>query len=396
MTDAVLVSFARTPIGRAYKGAFNNTPAQELAGHAIAHAISRAGVAPAEVDDVIVGAALQQGTQGMNLGRQAALRAGLPTSVSGMTLDRQCASGLMSVVLASRLVAAGDAQIMVAGGAESVSLVQNQYFNSYRAEDPWLRQNVPGIYHPMLRTAEAVAERYGISRERQDAYALESQRRTGQAQEDGRFDDEIVPLPSRPLVKADDGEPVAGAEVVLGRDEGNRPSTTLEGLSGLKPVLGDDLPRATVTAGNASQLSDGGAALVVMSTDEASRRNLEPLGRLAGYAVAGVAPEEMGIGPVAAVSKLLKHARLTVDDIDLWELNEAFASQVLYCQDVLGIPSERLNVDGGAISVGHPYGMSGVRMTGHGLFAARRLGVKRVVVTMCVGGGMGTAALFEC
>jgi acetyl-CoA C-acetyltransferase len=395
MTDAVLVSFARTPLGRAYKGAFNDTQPQELGGHAIAHAVSRVGVDPAEVDDVIMGAALQQGAQGMNLGRQAALRAGLPTSVSGMTVDRQCASGLMSVVLASRLVEAGDARIMVAGGAESISVVQNRNLNTHRAEDPWLKANVPGIYDSMLQTAEAVASRYDISRDRQDAYAVESQRRTAAAQAEGRFDEEIVPLASTPLVKGPDGHPVPGEQIILDRDEGNRPGTTLEALAGLTPVLEDQVPMATVTAGNASQMSDGGAALVVMSAEEASRRGLEPLGRLAGYAVAGVSPDEMGIGPVAAVPKLLEQARLRVEDIDLWELNEAFASQVLYCQDVLGIPHERLNVDGGAISVGHPYGMSGARMTGHGLLAARRLGGKRMVVTMCIGGGMGAAALFE-
>lgn len=395
MRDAVLVSFARTPIGRAYRGAFNNTQSQELAGHAIQHAVSRAELDPSAVDDVILGSALQQGAQGGNFGRQAALRAGLPTTVSGMTVDRQCASGLMSIVIANRMVQAGDADIVVAGGADSISLVQNEHQNRFRAKDDWLEHNVPGIYHSMLQTAETVADRYSISRSRQDEYAAMSQERTAEAQADNRFDQEIVPLPSCPFTDPKDPNSET-KEVTLEQDEGNRPGTTAEKLSGLNPVMADQVPHeASITAGNASQLSDGAAALTVMSADEAQERGLKPLGRLAGFATAGVAPDEMGIGPALAVPKLLKKMNLDVSDIDLWELNEAFAVQVLYCQDVLGIPTEKLNVDGGAISIGHPYGMSGARMTGHGLLAAERRDVKRVVVTMCIGGGMGAAALFE-
>ena len=395
MRDAVLVSFARTPIGRAYRGAFNNTQSQELAGHAIKHAVSRANLDPAAVDDVILGSALQQGAQGGNFGRQAALRAGLPTTVSGMTVDRQCASGLMSIVIANRMVQAGDADVVVAGGADSISLVQNQHQNTYRARDPWLDQNVPGIYHSMLETAETVANRYSISRSRQDEYAVLSQERTAEAQANNHFDQEIVPLPSHPFADPKD-ENSGTKEVTLEQDEGNRPGTTLEKVAGLEPVLSGQVSHeASITAANASQLSDGAAALTVMSADEAQERGLKPLGRLAGFAVAGVSPDEMGIGPVAAVPKLLRKMKLDVSDIDLWELNEAFAVQVLYCQDVLKIPLEKLNVDGGAISIGHPYGMSGARMAGHGLLAAERRDVKRVVVTMCVGGGMGAAALFE-
>lgn len=400
MRQTVLVSYARTPIGRAYKGAFHDTPAQALAGHAIEHAVQRAGLAPEEVDDVILGTALQQGSQGMNLARQAALRAGVPVSVPGMTVDRQCASGLMAIALGARMIDGGDAGIVVAGGAESVSLVQNEHFNDHRAQDPWLRDNVPGLYHSMLQTAELVADRYGISREAQDHYAAESQRRTAAAQQRGAFAAEIVPMPGLER-DARDQTPTgtSGAPTgALTQDEGNRPGTTAQTLAGLSPVLDRDgmhPGRFSVTAGNASQLSDGAAAVVLMDATEASRRDLEPLGAFHGVAVTGCAPEEMGIGPVTAVPKLLSRHGLTVDDIDLWELNEAFASQVLASQDALGIPAEQLNVDGGAISIGHPYGMSGARMTGHGLLTARDRGLRRVVVTMCIGGGMGAAALFE-
>ena len=390
MRQTVLVSFARTPIGRAYKGSFNDTSAQTLAGHAITHAVQRAGLAPGDIDDVILGTALQQGSQGMNLARQAALRAGLPVTVPGMTVDRQCASGLMAIAMGARMIEGGDASIVVAGGAESVSLVQNQHFNSHRAQDPWLQTHVPGLYSSMLDTAELVATRYGISREAQDAYAAESQRRTASAQQRGAFDAEIVPLPLGPDAQA-------SAEV-LTRDEGNRPQTTVESLGGLNPVLDRDAKspgKFSVTAGNASQLSDGAAAVVLMDAAEASRRDLELLGIFHGVSITGCAPEEMGIGPVTAVPKLLSRHGLSIDDIDLWELNEAFASQTLYCRDTLGIDPERFNVDGGAISIGHPYGMSGARMAGHALHATRESGGKYAVVSMCIGGGMGAAGLFE-
>lgn len=397
MVDAVIVSTARTPIGRAYRGAFNDTQAQELAGHAIAHAVERAGVEGAEVDDVIIGSALQQGSQSTNIGRQAGLRAGLPVTVAGMSVDRQCASGLMAIATAAKQIIVDGQKIAVGGGVESVSLVQNEHMNTYRAKDPWLEENVPGIYYPMLATAEVVAERYGVSREDQDAYSLESQKRTAAAQEAGRFDDEIVPLTSRKVVLDKETGETSTQEVTLEKDEGNRPETTLEGLAKLKPVLdpGVASKEPSITAGNASQLSDGASASVLMSDAEASRRGLTPLGIYRGMAVAGVAPDEMGIGPVFAVPKLLDAHGLKIDDIGLWELNEAFAVQALYCRDRLGIDPERYNVDGGGISVGHPYGMTGARLVGHALIEGKRRGVKYVVVTMCIGGGQGAAGLFE-
>ena len=397
MVDAVIVSTARTPIGRAYRGAFNDTQAQELAGHAIAHAVERAGVEGGEVDDVIIGSALQQGSQGTNIGRQAGLRAGLPVTVAGMSVDRQCASGLMAIATAAKQIIVDGQRIAVGGGVESVSLVQNEHMNTYRAKDPWLEENVPGIYYPMLATAEVVAERYGVSREDQDAYSLESQKRTAAAQEAGRFDDEIVPLTSTKVVLDKETGDTSTQEVTLTKDEGNRPETTLEGLAKLTPVLEPGVASTvpSITAGNASQLSDGASASVLMSDAEASRRGLTPLGIYRGMAVAGVAPDEMGIGPVFAVPKLLDAHGLTIDDIGLWELNEAFAVQALYCRDRLGIDPERYNVDGGGISVGHPYGMTGARLVGHALIEGRRRGVKYVVVTMCIGGGQGAAGLFE-
>ncbi len=397
MREATIVSTARTPIGRAYRGAFNDTSGQELAAHAISHAVQRAGVDGDEVEDVILGCAMQEGATGGNVARQALLRAGLPESVAGMTIDRQCSSGLMAIATAAKQIVADGMNVVVAGGVESISLVQNEHRNKHRASDPWLTEHKPGIYWPMLHTAELVAERYGVSRERQDEFALVSQLRTAAAQEAGRFDQEIVPLASvRRILDKQTGE-VSEEQVTLTRDEGNRPSTTIAGLAGLRPVLADGhiTARASVTAGNASQLSDGASACTLMESQEVERRGLTPLGSYRGIAVAGCAPEEMGIGPVFAVPKLLKTHGLTSADVGLWELNEAFASQAVFCRDKLGIDPEALNVNGGAISVGHPYGMTGARLVSHALIEGKRRGVRYVVVTMCVGGGMGAAGLFE-
>ena len=391
MREAVVVSSARTPIGKAYRGLFNDTDAPTMAAMALAPAIERAGVDPAEIDDVIMGCALPQGTTGANIGRLSALAAGCPVTVSGMTIDRQCSSGLMAVATAAKQIIHDGMTVAIGGGIEHVSLVQNDKYNLFRIHDKNLIGLHKDVYMPMLQTAETVARRYGISRDAQDEYALQSQQRTAAAQQAGLFDDEIVEVTtSMKQVDKATGE-ASSVEKTLRLDEGNRASTTLEGLSGLKPVI----EGGSIAAGNASQLSDGAAACLLMDATTAEQRNLEPLGIYRGIAVAGCEPDEMGIGPVFAVPKLLKQQGLTVDDIGVWELNEAFAVQVIYCRDQLGIPNDRLNINGGAISIGHPYGMSGARMIGHALREGKRRGEKYVVITMCVGGGMGAAGLFE-
>jgi acetyl-CoA C-acetyltransferase len=399
MREAVIVAARRTPIGKAYRGAFNNTYGATLAAESIRAVIDQAGIDPGDVDDVAMGCAMEQGTTGNNIARQAALRAGLPNTVAGMTMDRQCSSGLMAIATAAKYIINDGAPIAIGGGVESISLVQNDKMNRFMTTDPWLREHVPELATSMIETAEIVAERYGVSRQYQDEYALQSQQRTAQAQAEGRFAQEIVPVTTvmKVLVNKETGE-TADKEITLDRDEGNRPQTTMEDLAKLQPVFkgGRYVPEGKfVTAGNASQLSDGSAAVLMMERKEAERRGLEALGAYRGMAVAGCGPEEMGIGPVFAVPKLLERNGLTIDDIDLWELNEAFASQLLYCRDQLGIPNEKLNVSGGSISIGHPYGMTGARCTAHLMYEGKRRGAKYGIVTMCVGGGMGAAGLFE-
>ncbi|MGH6816364.1 MAG: acetyl-CoA C-acyltransferase [Hyphomicrobiaceae bacterium] len=391
MPEAVIVSTARTPIGRAFRGAFNLTHGADMAGHVIGHAVARAKIEPGDVEDVVLGCGFPEGGTGGNIARVASVRAGIPVTAAAMTVNRFCSSGLQAIALAARSIVLDGVPVAVAGGLESISLVQpNTNLAFYRND--WVREHKAAVYMPMIETADIVAARYKIGRDRQDAYALVSQQRTAAAQTAGRFDQEIVPMPTVKAVEDKQTKEIRHEPVTLTKDEGNRPDTTLEGLAKLKPVRGDD---QFITAGNASQLSDGASVCVLMSDREAARRGIKPLGVFRGLQVAGCEPDEMGIGPVFAVPRLLQRQGLKMQDIDLWELNEAFASQVLYCRDRLDIPMDRLNVDGGSIAIGHPYGMSGARMTGHALIEGKRRGAKYAVVTMCIGGGQGAAGLIE-
>ena len=392
MNEAVIVSTARTPIGKAYKGAFNNTHGATLAGHAVKKAIEVSGVDPSTVEDCLMGCAMPEGATGGNIARQIAIRGGLPVTTAGATINRFCSSGMQAITMAAQRIMSNELDVCVAGGLESISLVQNEHQNNFMAQEDWINKNKPELYYTMIQTAEVVSQRYNISRDTQDEYGLQSQQRMANAQNSGFLDKEIFPLETIKLVKNKDTNEISQEKVCLEKDEGNRPDTNIEGLKSLKPVMGDD---AYITAGNASQLSDGASACVVVNAKKAEQLNLEPLGAFRGMAVSGLEPDEMGIGPIYAIPKLLKKNNLSMDDIDLWELNEAFAVQVIYCRDKLGIPNEILNVNGGSIAIGHPYGMTGSRLVGHALIEGKRRKAKNVVVTMCIGGGQGAAGLFE-
>ena len=392
MNEAVIVSTARTPIGKAYKGAFNNTHGATLAGHAVKKAVEVSGVDPSTVEDCLIGCAMPEGATGGNIARQIAIRGGLPVTTAGATINRFCSSGMQAITMAAQRIMSNELDICVAGGLESISLVQNEHQNNFMAQEDWINKNKPELYYTMIQTAEVVSQRYNISRDTQDEYGLQSQQRMANAQNSGFLDKEIFPLETIKLVKNKDTNEISQEKVCLEKDEGNRPETNIEGLKSLKPVMGDD---AYITAGNASQLSDGASACVVVNAKKAEQLNLEPLGAFRGMAVSGLEPDEMGIGPIYAIPKLLKKHNLSMDNIDLWELNEAFAVQVLYCRDKLGIPNEILNVNGGSIAIGHPYGMTGSRLVGHALIEGKRRKAKNVVVTMCIGGGQGAAGLFE-